>query len=104
MLNYQQFKYSKSDATELKASKCPCINEHDNEEGQGLDKYQAKDGRYIFFHLCPPKKSNRLTNLGKKSRSLNYLIYIQKLLYQIIAYWILEFLNREGLKAQKNFI
>ena len=33
MLKRQQFNDSESDATESRASKCPRVDEHDNEEG-----------------------------------------------------------------------
>ena len=39
MLKRQQFEDSESDATELRASKRPRVDEYDNEEGQDSDKY-----------------------------------------------------------------
>ena len=39
MLKCQRFKDGVRDATKLNASKRPHIDENDNEEGQGSDKY-----------------------------------------------------------------
>ena len=38
-LKRQQFEDDKSDVMELRISKRLCVDTHDNEEGQGLDKY-----------------------------------------------------------------
>ena len=39
MLKRQRFKDSESDVTELRVSKYPRIDEHDNKEEQSSDKY-----------------------------------------------------------------
>lgn len=57
VLKRQQFKDSKSDAIKPKASKCIYMDKHNNEERQGLDKYQDSGSdsgnRYIslLFYL-----------------------------------------------------
>ena len=43
-LKHWRFEDSESDSTEQRASKRPRMNVHDNEEGQGSDKYQSKGG------------------------------------------------------------
>lgn len=95
----QQFRDGESNAMESKASKRLRVDEYDNEEGQNSDKYLGKVSRYIFIFLCLQKKSNRLTNLGKEIKGLNQLIYIPKLLYQMIANFVLEFSDKKSLKA-----
>lgn len=77
------------------------MGEHDNEEEQSSDKYQDSGDKYIPLPLHPQKESNRLTDLGEATRSLNYLVCIPKLPYQIIANFMLEFQGRKGSKAQK---
>lgn len=61
---------------------------HDNKEEQNLDKYQNKgEGKkHVFFPFIafpPPsqRKSYCLTNLDKKTKSLNQLVYILKICY-----------------------
>ena len=107
MLKRQRFEDSERNATELRASKRPCIDENDNKEGQGSNKYQDRnkyqgsDGRYVPLPLRLQKELNHSTDLGKETKSLNYLVCIQKLPYQIIANFMLEFPGREGSKAPK---
>lgn len=61
---------------------------HDDEKWQRLDKYKSKSEgeRYVLFPfitlLLPlQKESNRSKNLGKKIKSLNYLVFILKIYY-----------------------
>lgn len=77
---------------------------HNNEKGQDLDKFQDKDGKYISLLFFLQKESNCLTNLSKGTRSLNYLIYILKLLYQVITNFALEFPGKKSLKTKKKSI
>ena len=77
------------------------MDENDKKEGQGSDKYQGSSARYVFLSPCLQKESNRLTDLCEKTKSLNHLVWIPKLPYQIIANFVLEFLDGEGSKDQK---
>ncbi len=58
---------------------------YDNEEEKGLDEFEGEgegeDIRYIPlpFVARPQKESNRSTNMSKRIRSLNYLVYIPKI-------------------------
>lgn len=86
MLKRQRFKDSKSDKIALKVEKCQRLNEYNNKEGQGLDKYdgEGEGDRYIFFAfitLIPlfQKELNRLSDLSKRPRSLNHLVCIPKI-------------------------
>ena len=101
MLKRQRFKDNESDTIEPRVSKRPRVDEYDNEEVQGLDEYQSKGGRYVLLLPCPQKESNHLTDLGEVIRSLNHLVCISKLPYQIIANFVLEFPGGKGSKAQK---
>ena len=74
MLKRQQFKDNESDIMEPKTSKWLHVDEHDNKEKQGLDKYQGKDGKYVPLFLCSQKKSNRQTDLGEGTKRLNHLV------------------------------
>ena len=74
MLKRQRFKDSKSDARKGRASKRPRVDEHDNKEGQRSDKYQDKSARYVPLPPYPQKESNRITDLGKGTKSLNHLV------------------------------
>lgn len=63
----------------------PVVCEYDNEEGQVLHKNESEieGDRYILlsslFPLSPlQKESNRLLDLGKKTKSLIYFICISK--------------------------
>ncbi len=82
MLKRQQFEDSKSEETEPRVSKCQHVGIHDDEEEQSLDKYEGEkeDVRYVplpFIAPPPPQKeSNRPTDMGERTRSLNHLIYI----------------------------
>ena len=80
MLKHQQFKNTKSDKTEPKGSKRWQLDLRDNKERKSLNKFKDKGDRknigYILFLfiISPQKKSNCLTNMGKRIKSLNYLI------------------------------
>ena len=100
-LKRQQFEDSESDAIEPRASKRPRVDAHNNKKWQGLDEYQGKGGRYIPLPPLPQKESNRPINLAEGTRSLNHLVCIPKLPYQIIANFALEFSGGEGSKAKK---
>lgn len=52
---------------------------YNNEKRQGLNKYESEDNRYISLPFNTPyfltyKESNRLTDLGKRIKNLNYLV------------------------------
>lgn len=73
---------------EPKISKRQCVNMHNNEKRQSLDKYEGEnkgeDIRYVLFLFITPlsssqKKSNRLTDMGKRIKSPNHLIYLPKI-------------------------
>lgn len=50
-LKRQWFKDSESNATEPKASKCPCVDVYDNKKEQNLEEYKDKDDRYFLSFL-----------------------------------------------------
>ena len=65
--------------------KCQQFDKRDNEEGQSLDEDECDgDGnRYIFLpfivlSLPPQKELNRLSGLGKGTKSLTHLVCILK--------------------------
>ena len=108
LLKRQQFEESGSDETESKGSKCQHLDERDNKERNSLDKDEGEieGARYVpppFIPLLPlPQKvSNRLSDLGEGTRSLNHLVYIPKICYSRSANFALEFPSRRGSKAQK---
>ena len=72
-LKRQQFEDNKIDATKPKALKRLSVDTYDNEKRQDLDKYQDNGGRYFSFLLLQ-KKSNRKTNLDKRTRSINHFV------------------------------
>ena len=59
----------------------------DNEEGQSLDKFKDEDERknigYVPFPFvtfpCSQKKSNRPTNICKRTKRLNHFVCIPKI-------------------------
>ena len=85
MLKRQQFKDSGCDKIKPRGSKCQQLYIHDNKEGKGLDKFEdegkRKDIRYILLLFVAPfqKESNYLIDMGKRTKSLNYLICIPKI-------------------------
>ena len=78
------------------------MDTHNNEKGQDLDKYQDKGGSYVPLCPLPHIESNRPTNLGERTKILNYLVCISKLSYLVIANFALEFSNRRGSKTKKH--
>ena len=58
---------------------------YDNKERESLDKFEGKskgeDIGYVFFSFIAlsKKELNSLTNMGKKIKSLNHLVYIPKI-------------------------
>lgn len=103
MLKQSQSEYIKSNVTESRALKCLYVDKLNNIKRKNSYKYWSEDGRYIFLLFCLQKESNRLIDLidlGKKSRSLTYIICIPKMSYPIIANFVLVFLRKKSLKAQ----
>ena len=80
------------------------MDAYNNEEEQDLEEYEVKDSRYIPCSFCSQDKSNRSKDLGKGIRNLNHLVYIPKLPNQIIANFLLEFLDEGDSKAQKKYL
>lgn len=81
VLKHLQFGDNINDKMKLGESKRQHLDEQNNKERNSLDKDESeiKDVRYIlspFISLFPlfQKESNRLSNLGKETRSLNHLI------------------------------
>ena len=108
LLKQQQFEESRNDKTEAKGSKRQCLDEYDDEEGNSLDEDESEIevARYVlppFIPLLPlPQKvSNRPSDLGEGTRSLNHLVCIPKICYSRSANFALEFPGRRGSKAQK---
>ncbi len=70
---------------EPKVSKHQQLDLYNNEEGKSLDKFEDEGEEenigYISlpFFAPPQKKSNCPTNIGERTRSLNYLVYIPKI-------------------------
>ncbi len=88
MLKCQRFEDGESEKRKPRASKRQRLGVHDDEEGQSLDKYkgegEGEDVGYVPLpFVAPPlplrKKSNRLTDMGEGTRSLNYLVCIPKI-------------------------
>ena len=58
---------------------------YNNKEGESLDKFENKGERknigyiLLFFIVAPQKKSNWLTDMGKRIRNLIYFICILKI-------------------------
>ena len=99
---------SGSDETKSKGLKRQRLDEYDDKKGNSLD--EDEDGieraRYVLppFVPLPPlpqRVSNRPSDLGKGTRSLNYLVYIPKIYYSRSANFALEFPGKGGSKAQK---
>ncbi len=104
MFKRQLFDNSNNEKRTLRVYKCPQIKKGDNEK-QDLDKYEGEVNRYIPFLPVPPpppqQKSNRLSNLDDRTRSLTHLICIPKTTSQRITNFALEFLGKKGLKPKK---
>ena len=80
VLKRQQCKNSGSKKTEPRGSKCQRLYTRGDEEWKGLDKFEsegeAKIIGYVSFSLVAlfRKESNRLTDMGEGTKSLNHLI------------------------------
>ena len=85
MLKRQRFEDSKIDKIESKSSKHQQLDLRNNEEEEGLDKFEdegeEKGIRYISLLFVTPsrKESNRPTNISKETKSLNHLVCIPKI-------------------------
>ena len=107
MLQRQRFENNRSDETEPRVWKRQRLDERDNEEKNGLDEDEGEieGAKYVSSPfiplLLPQKMSNRPSNLGKGTKSLNHLIYVPKICYSRSANFALEFPGRGGSKAQK---
>lgn len=77
---------------------------HDNKKRQSLEKYYNKNNKYVLFLFWSQKKSNCQIDLGKRTKSLNYLICLSKLLYQIIINFVFKIPDRKNSKVQKKSI
>ena len=108
VLKCQQFEESGIDETEPKGSKCQHLDNCDNKKRNSLNKNEGEieSARYVsppFVPLppLPQKVSNRPSDLGKGTKSLNHLVCISKICYSRNANFALEFLGKGGSKAQK---
>ena len=72
---------------------------NDNKKAQNLEEYYDKGDRYVLIFPRPQKESNPLIHLDKETKSFNYLVYIVKLPYKLIAIFVIEFLNEKDSKA-----
>lgn len=70
---------------------------------QSSDKDQAKNNKYITFPVCSQKILNHPINLCKRIISLKHIVYILKLLNQIMTNFVLKFSNRGGWKTKKKY-
>lgn len=85
MLQHQQFEDSESNKTQLRSSKYQQLYIRNDEEGESLDKFESEDrgkniGYVLFFLIAlSQKKLNRPTDIIKRTKNLNYLVYIPKI-------------------------
>lgn len=77
-----------SDKTKARKTKRHRLDNRDNKGENDLDKDESEindagyvSSLFISFFLLFWKKKNRLTDLSKKRKSLNYLVYIPKISY-----------------------
>lgn len=54
------------------------IDKSENKKSARFDKYKSNDKYILFSPFLPQTKSNRLSNLGERTRSLTYLVSIKK--------------------------
>ena len=124
MLKYQQFGDSGNIMIEPRGWNPQRLDERDNEEGNGLNNEEGKGlddkegnslgkdegeiegGRYVSSPFVPllllfQKVSNRLSDLGKETKSLKYIVYISKICYSRNANFALDFPGRGGSKVSK---
>ena len=112
----QWFKNSRSDKMKPRGSKYQRLDECDNEEENGLDdeeengldknEGEIESDRYVLppfvpLFLFPQKVSNRLSDLGERIKSLEYIVYISKICYSRNTNFALEFPGRRGSKTPK---
>ncbi len=80
VLKHQRFEDSGSNVTGLRVSKRQRLDARDNEEGEDLDEFESEGERedigYIPLPFVAPlqKESNRPTDIGEGTRSLNHLV------------------------------
>ena len=85
VFKHQRFEDNGSNKIELRGSKHQRLDLRDDEEEEGLDKFEGKsegeDIGYVLFLFIAPlqKESNCVTNIGKGTKSLNHLVYIPKI-------------------------
>ena len=85
VLKHQRFENSRSDKMELRGSKRQQLDLHDDEKGEGLDKFEDEGKRKgigyvpLLFVTPPQKELNRLTDMDKETRSLNHFVCIPKI-------------------------
>ncbi len=71
--------------TEPRGLKRQRLDVRDNKEGESLDEFESKSekediGYVLLPFVAPPQKvSNRPTDMGEGTRSLNHLVCIQKI-------------------------
>lgn len=73
---------------EVRVSKCQRIGIHDIKKKQNLNKYKSKDKKkdvkYVFLPFITlfsffQKELKHPIDMGKKTRKLNYFVYIPKI-------------------------
>ena len=85
VLKRQRFENSRSDKMELRGLKRQRLDLRNNEEEKSLDEFEGEgEGKgigYVPFPFIAPlqKESNRPTNMGKRTKTLNQLICILKI-------------------------
>lgn len=108
ILKYQKFDDSKRKTIPLIVYKCQQFDKYDNEKKQSLDKYKDNSDNEEYVSLfpitlffLPENKSNHLSNLDERVKSLTYLIYIPKTTNQRNINFALEFSNKKNSKLKK---
>ena len=82
----------------------------DNKKREGLDKFDTKDEENnrgyvpLPFIASPKKKSNHLTDINKRPKSLNYLIYISKIGSLYNELFFANISKQRVFKCQKNIL
>ena len=87
MLKRQRLEDSGNDKTEPRNSKCQQLDVRDDGEGESLDEFEGKnEGKNTGYvplpfvaNPLPQKESNRPTDLGEGTKSLNHLVCIPKI-------------------------
>ena len=103
MLKHQQFEDGRSEKTKPRRSKRQRLDEHNNEEGNGLDadEGEIEGHRYVFLPLLPQKVSNYPSDSDEETRSLKHIVSIPRTYYSNSNNFALVFAGKKGLKAQK---